>query len=272
MDRRKSRQTNDDRLGFGPISLVLLSFGSIFAFILYLNFNRPPELDSYNCPIDDTLISENVILLFDTTEAYIASQKAEITNRVSSIVNSVEPLGKITAFEISSSEDSAINSVPLTDEEYPYLCPVEGGLNTPSIVEKFNASLLSSVGSQILDNVQENDQSSSRILDGLRFVAANTIDKPYKSLIYVFSDMLEYSDVISMYNTAWFDQYQSNRSQILSQRPIFPNNTEIEIFVISRPQVNVNEGELLRFWTETLSGDGFNSNVLPSFTRISGGL
>lgn len=271
MARRRARRSTEEKLSPSAILFGIIFLGGIAAITLYVNVNRPAELDGYGCPIDESLIAENVILLFDTTEPFIASQVREISNRISSIVRAVPVMGRISAYEISSSENSATNVVPLNDQGAPYSCPIKGGFNVPDVMERFNERLISTISETVLDNVGQGAQPNSRIIDGLRFVAAGTIGQTYKSSIYVFSDMIEHSNVLSMYRSNWFESYQSNNAEIMSQRPIFPEGSEIQIFLVSRPKVGLDERKIMEFWTDVLSGDGFSSFVIPYFTRISGG-
>ena len=273
MARRRSSRRTSDSYSVTSILIAVLSFGGIATFVTYLSLNQPNQLDEFGCPIDTSAISENIVFVFDTTEPYVDSQSREITNRVRNIMQNADSSTRISAVEIVSDSSSAVNVVPLGEQQYPYLCPLDTGINTANIIERFYENLISSIGESVLDNVSPEEQPYSRLIDGLRYVASDAAGRNYTSKIYIFSDMIEHSQSISMYRSNWFEQeFKPNEVTLKSQRPLFPTNSELEIYLLARPQYSINQTELKEFWTQMLTVRDANGFVLPVFNLVSGGL
>lgn len=249
------------------------AFLAIAGFVLWVALNPPPELGPGGCPVDEGEISENVVLVFDTTQSYIPSQMREIRNRVGGIVEGLRPLGRITAWEIRSARSSALRPVPVSAGGALAFCRQRGSMLDPGIVTELNDRMLRRLSETVLINVGREEQAASRITDGLRYVAADVTGKPYRSAVHVFSDMIENSETLNMYAEGWFaERFQADRAAILAQRPIFPPGTEFRAYVLERPRHRIDGSEILQYWTRMLSGGGPGSGVAPVFMRISGGL
>ncbi len=249
------------------------AFLAIAGFVLYAALNPPPEFGPDGCPVDEEEISESVVLVFDTTEPYISSQRREIRNRVGGIVEGLRPLGRISAWEISSVRSSALRPVPVSAGGALSFCRGRGSVLDPGIVTELNDRMLRRLSGTVLGNLGREEQATSRITDGLRYVAADATGKPYPSAVYVFSDMIENSETLNMYAEGWFaERFQADQAAILAQRPIFPPGTALHVHVLERPGHGIDGSEVLQYWTRMLSGDGIGSDVAPVFTRISGGL
>jgi hypothetical protein len=115
-------------------------------------------------------------------------------------------------------------------------------------------------------------QQFSPITDALRYIAADVSGKDFVNKIYIISDMIEHSELLSMYKLDWFDNnYLPNRQSLLNQRPVFPEGSEIEIYLLNRARYQIQNEELQQYWLQMLTGPGAFSNTTLRFNFVAGG-
>ena len=251
---------------------------SAFAGVLsYLTLNAGPQVSAVGCPIDETFINQNIAVLFDTTEPMVPSQAREIDNRMNSIVSQLEEFDRVGFYEVRSDERSAVRKVSLqlgsSGDVIDHFCRQPVSWDDAPARARLTEALPVLISQELLQNVEQGEQSFSPITDALRFIAADVTGKPFPTKIIVVSDMIEHSEILSMYKSDWFESsYSASRQVILNQRPIFPEGTEIEIYLLNRPRNPVQNEELQQYWLQMLTGPGAFSTTSLKFNFVAGGL
>lgn len=261
------------------VAILLLVFlvGSFVASLIYLNLSSGPEVSEVGCPIDESYINRNIAVLFDTTEPMIPSQAREIENRMSSIISGLEVFDRVAFYEVRSDERSAVRKVSLQldsrSSNIDHFCRQQVSWeDSPSRV-RLNEELPRLISQEMLQNVEQGEQDFSPITDALRFIAADVTGKQFPTRVIVVSDMIEHSEILSMYRPGWFDNvYIASRQSILNQRPIFPEGTEIDVFLLNRAESRVQNEELQQYWAQVLTGPGAFSSTRLSFNFVAGGI
>lgn len=259
------------------MTLLLTAVVSFFSVLGYLQLSAGPEVSELGCPVDETYINRNVAILFDTTEPTIPSQAREIENRISSMISSLEPFDRVAFYEVRSDENSAIRKVSLQVDSQQasidHFCRQHARWEDSPARVRLNEELPRLISNEMLQNIEQGVQSFSPITDALRYIAAEVTGKPFTTRVIVVSDMIEHSGLLSMYTPGWFENsYSLSRQSILNQRPIFPEGTEIDVFLLNRADTNVQNEELQQYWVQMLTGPGAFSSTRLSFNFVAGGL
>jgi hypothetical protein len=262
---------------FAAILLLVLLVGSFISALVFLNLNSGPEVSIVGCPVDESYINKNIAILFDTTEPMIPSQAREIENRMALIISNLDVFDRVAFYELRSDEVSAVRRVTLTlgsqSTEIDHFCRQQASWEDSPARVRLNEELPRLISQEMLQTVEQGVQSFSPITDALRFIAADVSGKPFSTQVIVVSDMIEHSRMLSMYKSNWFENaYVPARQTILNQRPIFPEGTEIEVFLLNRAGIRLQNEELQQYWAQMLTGPGAFSSTRLNFNFVSGGM
>jgi hypothetical protein len=267
---------------FLAISLATLGVTGLSTLIYFAITEERVQIGRAFCPVTgrEDLITENITFLFDSTESLVASQAEYRRNLLSREIlgeNKTNGFKRFIFYELNSSEDSAINKVPILreDTELNYFC-IPPQISTESENnKKARANLIRDLAAIVERNIDSSPQDYSPIIDALRFIGASQVGSEYeKNRLIIVSDMIENSKIISMYQGNWLsDSYQDNKRQILQQRPVFPEDTQIEIYQLAMPKYNLEPVEISQFWFSFLTEDGQQRRIpSPIINFVSGGL
>ena len=255
---------------------------SVVGLILFVLSNPTVQTDAFNCPVDRSFINKKYSYIFDTTEPLAPSQMVDITNRVLANIRDLKEYDLIRFYTVESAELSGIQQVTTnidigdtTTQVDQFCMPSVSDWNSSPISQTLRQRIPEMLAINVLGEIDnESEQSNSPIIDALRYVAADDDRIIPEQQIYVISDMLENSNILSMYGANWYeDQYLLNRQRVLDQRPIFREGTSITIFQIMRPRINIRQDELAQFWGQILLGTSNANNIPPpELIRITGGL
>jgi hypothetical protein len=272
---RRRRKRNDNS-GWRIASWILGSFMvvAIIGGIIFIASNRPIALNPITgCPIDSSLIAKNISIIFDTTERLIPSQREEVKNRIGREMETLKENTKVTFYRVESNQSSGIQQVTFTPQntqlEINEFCRGPSPWGASPNQEALARQLPGLFGDAFIGIVGNSPQSFSPLIDALRYVAATLTNNSPENKVIVISDLIENSQVLTMYDRNWLNLYNDNKNQVLRQRPIYPSNTDIEVYLLNRPQYSIQDQEFLEFWFEVLAGDG---TVNIDFKNISGGL
>ena len=264
------------------ISLALTSMLGLSTLIYFAATEERIQIGRAFCPVTgrEDLITENVTFLFDSTESLAASQAEYRRNILSKEIlesDRTEGFKRFIFFELNSNEDSSLNKVPVTQEELGlnYFC-IPPELSTESENNrKAREVLIRDLALIVERNIDSSPQDYSPIIDALRFIGASQVGSNFeKNRVIIISDMIENSKIISMYKEDWLsDSYQNNKRNILQQRPIFPEDTQVEIYQLAMPKYNLEPVEISQFWLSFLTEDGQQRRIpSPIINFVSGGL
>ena len=267
---------------FLAISLAILSVTGLSTLIYFAITEERIQIGRAFCPVtgQEELITENITFLFDSTESLVASQAEYRRNLLSREIleeNKTNGFKRFIFYELNSSEDSSINKVPILreDTELNYFC-IPPEISTESENNRrARANLIRDLAAIVERNIDSTPQDYSPIIDALRFIGASQVGSEYdKNRLIIVSDMIENSKIISMYQDNWLsDSYQDNKRQILQQRPVFPEDTQIEIYQLAMPKYNLEPVEISQFWFSFLTEDGQQRRIpSPIINFVSGGL
>lgn len=259
------------------ILLAVFLAGSFLAALIFLNLNAGPEVSAVGCPVEESYINKNIAILFDSTEPMIPSQAREIENRMRLIVSELDIFDRVSFYEVRSDEVSAVRRVTLKlgdgAIEIDHFCRQQASWEDSPARVRLNEELPRLISQELLQNVEQGEQNFSPITDALRFIAADVSGKPFTTQIIVVSDMIEHSGILSMYRPGWFENtYSPSRQSILNQRPIFPEGTEIELYLLNRAETTVQNEELQQYWIQMLTGPGAFSSTRLNFNFVAGGI
>lgn len=281
MARNRKKRGDDSLSKYIFIGICFMAaFGMVFLFTVY---EEPVERDLLTgCPIDKSFINKQYSFLLDTTEPLVESQLQEVSFRIEQIIRNLNTNDLIRFYSVESSQDSGIKRISINNEgqSINYYCIPDSDSWLDSPLRQQQLALIPQfLTSQAISTI-DNDtvQDSSPIIDALRFIQSDDERMVVAQDIYVVSDMIENSSILSMYRPAWYEnEYIRNQNIILSQRPIFRPDAQhnINILAIMRPRYsNVQNSDWASFWTHVIKGinSASSPHIKLTIERISGGL
>ncbi len=255
--------------GAALIICVVATFGG---FYLYQYLNPKPKIDiATNCPIAGPVSYTAVII--DTTDSINAIQKMAIENEFAQIRAQVPKFGALAIYaagfegEVSKPEFSLCN--PGDASEMDWLS--EGkilvekrwkeGFQQP--LDKVLQKMLSATAARKTPLLEAIQSVSVQSFGPLRASGKN----PSPKKLIIFSDMLQHSEHLSLYNKVPTAQkfvkteaYRRIRSDL--------HDVEVGIFFIRRQtKKGIQGSELLRFWEELI---GWQGGRLVHFKPLEG--
>jgi hypothetical protein len=264
------------------ISLALISVMGLFTLIYIAATEEQVQIGRAFCPTTgrEDLITENVTFLFDSTESLAASQAEYRRNILSREIlgeNKLDGFKRFIFYELNSIEDSAVNKLQIIqgDADLNYFCIPPEISSESENNKKAREGFIRDLAVVVERNIDSTPQEYSPIIDALRFIGASQVGSAYqKNRLIIVSDMIENSKTISMYRDNWFSSsYQNNKRNILQQRPVFPEDTQIEIYLLAMPKYNLEPVEISQFWLSFLTEDGQQRRIpSPIINFVSGGL
>jgi hypothetical protein len=283
MSRRSNRRGSSNNISKSIFAiLVALIITSIVYFVF--KYEEPIERDLITgCPIDRSLVARQYVFLLDTTEPLVPSQYQEISFRIEQIIQNLKTNDLIKFYSVESNDISGVNRLSIKsigDQSVDYYCipDSKNWMDSPQKQQQ-TALIPKFLTTQALDSIDNKSvQNSSPIIDAIRYIQADDERFVTSQDIYIISDMIENSTILSMYRPSWYEnEYLPNQNNVLNQKPLFRRDAQhnINIMAIMRPQhPNVQNEEWINFWTHIIKGT--NPNATPHinlrFDRISGGL
>ena len=247
----------------------------VIGFILYMPKNQ--DVDENFCPKDRALITNRYSFLVDTTEALCPSQLEAVQNKVSSSIASLSEFDLVDFYVIQSDTASGARKYKIEispNSKKPkyidnFCIPQDRNWERSPLLQETIKKLPEIITEMFFDDFQNDEpQQKSPILKALRNIAASN-KSHIKHHIHIFSDMLENTNVLSMYADGWYNNiYMHRRDAFLNSRPQFSENTSVKIWALMRPENSNQNANWYNFWDDMISGKN-NNNAVP-FTKISG--
>ncbi|MDB9756612.1 hypothetical protein OAB62_02910 [Pseudomonadales bacterium] len=235
------------------ISLIVVLVGVLGVLFTY----SPIELDNRNCPANSQKIKTTLAILLDTTEQYGVSQVQQVVNHIYREVSKLQQYDRILIFSVS--EDRS-KSLP---KNFDLCKPGSDQTKTP-VHEEFSKFVFKKKLEKTLETLQGN-QPSSPIISSLSSVASQLSSDGENTRIILVSDLVEYSDVISMYQSDWLSKAETDKERLRKLRPML-EGISLDILFLARPDNQFQNKDLLYWWRQYLSDAGAFINQIKPIT------
>lgn len=243
-----------------PLNAILVSIlgivvflGVIAMFVLY----EDPNIDSAtSCPREPGYTQVSLSVLLDSTDNYGAGQRLALINRVWDAVDTLDEYDRVKVYLVEQGQQTPLQN----------LCkPGRNSMQDSPIVQQFQEARFKEFVNGALQQLQ-GERAISPIIESLGWVAADQERDNSEHRILLVSDLLEYSDVISHYDSNWQSEYEASRTRILNQCPNL-DNAQLDLIVPTRPNEPNQNNNLVTWWLEYLVECGGTVN---SVSRVTG--
>lgn len=285
--RRSSRRSSGGNAWKIPSVIMLSLVGVGFvAFFLMGTLSQQTEANRITgCPIDQSEIPVSITIIYDTSEPLVESQELEIQNRINAIVrdeNQFPVFSKLAVYRVESDINRGITPVNFSfdgsgasSSGIEYFCRPRTDWTQSPLWRRFNEQLPDMYTVAVLNSVGNSGEQYSPLIDALRYVASSLFasSETTKNRVIIVSDLIENSEIFSMYQNDWYETFTDDRESVLSQSPNFPAGTSVEVLLLRRPQYSIQSldpsSNFQRFWESIIAA---NRNVGLTMTTVSGGL
>ena len=210
------------------------------------------------CALQPQDTGSALTILLDSTEPYSAVQLKLITNRIVAAVQGLKPLDRVRIYTVGDSTTQLLT--PNFD-----FCKPDPDANESPIIARFNVAKFTFMLEESLRELQ-GSRSNSPIISSLGAVAADLSGEYSDSRIILVSDLIENSDIISMYPSDWLETAEREKRNIAARRPML-SGILVEILFIPRPNRPQQDAALRDWWWALLEESG---GRVARFTPISG--
>ena len=215
-----------------------------------------PTLDALNaCPREPGYTQVTLSIALDATDVYGAAQRRSIVNRVWESVNALDVYDRVKIYTIEPGEQTPTLN----------LCRPGRDLQNSPVEQQLRESRFKMLVDDALRQLQGSRQYSP-IIEALGWIAADHERDGSRQIILLVSDLIEHSDVISIYDPNWKRIYENNRARILNQCPNL-DDQEIDILFPTRHARPTQDNDLVTWWVNYIDSCG---GYVDSVTKITG--
>ncbi|MDN7135362.1 hypothetical protein [Pseudidiomarina terrestris] len=253
--KRKQRQAKKNRVGYAILFAVVI-IAAIFGWLFYQAKSEKIVLDpESNCPLTGRY--PVTAILIDTTDSLSRDQALYVNRVITQYIRNAQKYEKLSLYFLN--ENPAEISANLS------ICnPGDGSdanqltSNTKMIRDRWEEQFMSRLASQLLtlETVEEGEMSP--ILEGMKFVSTDAfvgLEASQKKL-FVVSDLLQYSPVISHYNNRYDisdDYFVREVDNLLPHL----QGVSVELFYVTRPNYRGNQtNKHIMFWEKVVNRSG----------------
>ena len=215
-----------------------------------------PAVDSATaCPQEPGHTNVTLSILLDSTDTYGAGQRLSLINGVWDEVDDLDVYDRVKIYQVERGEQAPLQN----------LCKPAPSLQNTPMQQRFQEARFKELIDEALRSL-DGERAISPIIESLGWVAANRERDGSERRILLVSDLMEYSDVISHYNSDWRRNYERNRQRIHGQCPNL-ENARLDLLIAARPAEPNQDNDLVEWWLEYLESCG---GYVNSVTRVTG--
>jgi hypothetical protein len=182
----------------------------------------------------------------------------QVTNRIVVAVEELKPLDRVRIYTVGDASEKLL-------KPYFDFCKPDPNANESPILSRFKLANFTFMLEENLKRMQGSG-SSSPIISSLGSVAADLPAVYDDRRIILVSDLIEYSEIISMYPSDWLTTAEREKRNIAAKRPML-SGIYLEILFIPRPNQPQQDIALRDWWWSFIEESG---GSVARFTPISG--
>ena len=234
-----------------------LIFVGVFAFFFGNSASTPVNIVT-GCPVIADKNSSALSILLDSTEPYSPIQMARVTNRIIDKVSELQSLDRVRIYKVDDVSDGLLK--PHFD-----FCKPDPNANSSPIVSRFKQANFAFMLQENLKEMQ-GTRPNSPIISSISSIAVDlTKDFESRSIVLV-PDLIENSDLVSMYHPNWREELVVAQQRLNAKRPMLDGIT-LEILFIPRPNQPQQDTGLRDWWWRFIEESG---GRISRFTPVSG--
>lgn len=257
-------------LAIALLSIVLLLGGTSY----WLARQWNPALSEADLCLVGKPPVEEVIIILDATDSWSPIQRARIAQELSAVQERIPRFARVTMYALESEVDGLpvpklklCNPGGVADyADFPLIG--EAGVqlvSNPDVIERrWKDGFVRQVDSVFAQQAAHTGTSRSPLMETIRGAAIQAFGESHDSLkrtLYVFSDLLQHSDVFSHYTqTQWLQDDAVRLADLSRVGTTLLDGAEIHLYLVSRTftgqRPSQNRVDLVSFWDTFFSAQG----------------
>lgn len=236
----------NSRFGMFVFVTLLLVLAVLMTSFVYFS---PQAVNAMGCSKDKDYENAHTAILLDSTEPYGINQVKHVAKHIYRTIEQLRPMDRISIFQVKTNLPSKIELIfeRCVPGENNQDAPIMQALKEARFSEEIETALLGLQGSQ----------KSSPIINALSGVAATFDQEKSPKTILLVSDLIEHSEIMSMYSDTWLAAVSKESDRLDKTRPML-DGIEIHIVFMHRPDQRQQNFELRDWWLEYLDRSGAN--------------
>ena len=211
--------------------------------------NQSVEIDKrYGCPRDSQHIGTSMSILLDATDPYAVSQVKQVANIIFDRVDSLDPYDRVKIYMVGDTSKEQWRRPVF------HRCIPDPESSEMPIFKRLQKVTFTTFLEDALSKIQ-GSENQSPIIESLGWMAADFERDPSTKIVVLVSDLIENSEVVSMYSSGWLKEAESNSRRISSKQPML-REIDVELVILARPAIETQNETLLEWWIKFLGQSG----------------
>ena len=256
--RRNRRKQNKEKKGGLLIFFIIGIIGTIGGFVFNAMLNKQDIDEATNCPIDG--VNYHKVILIDTSQSYNPIQKKWIKNQLKKIVYGTKENEKISIYAVGANYHETL--LPLQSKCNPGDASgvnpfLENKRMKQEDWENEFIKPLNSVFKGLLDNDSEGMSPIMEMIQAISIAAFQNEKTSTKRKLFIFSDMIQNSEVASHYKDSINFQEFKDSPMYLKVRTDLTGVTVRVGYIRRLGQEKIQKGTAhAKFWQEYFNSMG----------------
>jgi hypothetical protein len=235
-----------DKLQMFLAGLLVFVLACAF-FSVYVAVNSRSETLANGCLAEQMTVNSSLSILLDTTDEYRPVQLKLIKNLLYTRLLELEQYDHLLVYRIDKLQGGILTAT--ID-----LCkPAENQVDAPVFRKLKQAQFEEAV--QLAFELKKGGYPTSPIIESISLVASDMSLVHKNREIIVVTDLIENSEVISMYRASWENEVDSNEDYLYKVQPTL-DGIKVRLLMLARPQVSTQNLDLKKWWIRYLRNSG----------------
>lgn len=229
------------------LTLSAVAIAAILSVIGYVFMNPPAVQQSNGCLAEQQKANSSLSILLDTTDQYRPVKLKVIKNILYERVLQLKQFDHVKVYRVDELRDGILK--PAIDICKPGLDQLENPLFSKLKKVQFEEAIESAFG------VMEGSHPTSPIIESISSVASDMSLVHENKEIIVVTDLIENSEIISMYHAGWESELDSNERYVEKMQPTL-DGRKVRLLMLARPEVSTQNLDLKKWWICFLRNSG----------------
>lgn len=224
-----------------------VAIAAILGVLGYVFMNPPAALQANGCLAEQQKTNSSLSILLDTTDQYRPVQLKVIKNILYERVLELKQFDHVKVYRVDELRDGILKAAINICK--PGLDQLENPLFSKLKKVQFEEAIDSAF------KVMEGSKPTSPIIESISSLASDMSLAHEDKEIIVVTDLIENSEIVSMYRNGWESELESNERYLEKTQPTL-DGIRVRLLMLARPEVSTQNLDLKKWWIRFLRSSG----------------
>ena len=224
-----------------------VAIAAILGVLGYVFMNPPAALQANGCLAEQQKTNSSLSILLDTTDQYRPVQLKVIKNILYERVLELKQFDHVKVYRVDELRDGILKAAINICK--PGLDQLENPLFSKLKKVQFEEAIDSAF------KVMEGSKPTSPIIESISSIASDMSLAHEDKEIIVVTDLIENSEIVSMYRNGWESKLKSDERYLEKTQPTL-GGIRVRLLMLARPEVSTQNLDLKKWWIRFLRSSG----------------